>query len=52
MRYDRQEMKTFTANLSNGKSVKVSAPSSQRALARVEKLIAQRGSTVTVVSVI
>ena len=50
MRYERQTMKTFTAKLSNGRNVPVTAPSAQRALARIEKALADKGSSVTVIS--
>lgn len=48
----RQPMKSFKVTLSNGKVATVEAPSSQRALGRIEKMIADRGSKVTVISVL
>jgi hypothetical protein len=42
---------TYTVTLSNGRTIKVTAPSEQRALHRVNKMIEQRGSSVTVISV-
>ena len=52
MNYRRQEMKTFTATLSNGKSVTITAPSVQRARLRLEREIAKRGSKVQIISVV
>lgn len=42
---------TFSVKLSNGKTAKVKAPSPQRARQRVERMIEQAGSRVTIVSV-
>ncbi|MEV6542307.1 hypothetical protein [Streptomyces sp. NPDC051665] len=51
MTYQRQPMISFTVTLSNDKTIKVSAPSAQRARDRVIKLLEERESTLTIKSV-
>ncbi|MEU0967851.1 hypothetical protein ABZ357_21330 [Streptomyces sp. NPDC005917] len=51
MRYQPQRMISFTATLSNGKTVKVTAPSEQRAHQRVTKWLADQESELTVTSI-
>ena len=47
-----QPMKSFQVKLSNGKTATVEAPSPQRARQAIERMIAKRGSSVTVTSVL
>jgi hypothetical protein len=51
MRYTRQEMKTYRAVLSNGKVAKITAPSVQRANARMESTIEKQGLDLKIVSI-
>jgi len=52
MTYRPQSMNTYTVSLSNGKTVRVSAPSPQRAVTRIEREIARKGLSLTIVSAV